>query len=115
MDYLHWDKKFNNICVWDFVAQVDSEKQEEKNKSNSDDIVSNGEDDDDNIDDSKDKEELEKDMSINETEKNMDIKKSPPSPSIEDVLWTSLKKTALWRTTNWALWIVNPFFVSETA
>ncbi|KAG1779165.1 hypothetical protein EV702DRAFT_1195672 [Suillus placidus] len=91
MDYLHLDEKFNNICVWDFVAQVDKVKISRKNKkSKPNDADSNDEDDED---------ELEEAMSENEPNKKMDVKKSPITPAethsplpIEDILQSLSKK-----------------------
>jgi hypothetical protein len=46
MDYLYRDKKFNNICICDFVAQVDKVKNNRKSKKlQADDVDS---DDNDN-------------------------------------------------------------------
>ncbi|KAG1727352.1 uncharacterized protein EDB91DRAFT_1253907 [Suillus paluster] len=79
MDYLHRDEKFNNICIWDFVAQVDKVKNSrKKKKSKLDDVNNDDEDDDDDIDHSgRCEDELEESMSDNEPDENMDIEKSP--------------------------------------
>ncbi|KAG1843115.1 hypothetical protein DFJ58DRAFT_731741 [Suillus subalutaceus] len=82
MDYLHRDKKFNNICVWDFVAQVDKVKINRKNKkSQADDVDSDDDDDRDDIDRSRSEGDLEESMNDNELNKNIDIEESPMTPA----------------------------------
>ncbi|KAG1747191.1 uncharacterized protein EDB91DRAFT_1245635 [Suillus paluster] len=70
MDYLHRDKKFNNICVWDFVAQVDKVKNNRKSKKLQADDIDSDDDDDDEDD-------LEEAMNNNEFNKNLHIEESP--------------------------------------
>ncbi|KAG0694564.1 hypothetical protein DFH29DRAFT_1006217 [Suillus ampliporus] len=82
MDYLHRDEKFNNICVWDFVAQVDKVKNNRKSKtSQADDIDSDDNNDKDAMTRSRCEDDIEEAMNNNEFNKNLDIEESPMTPA----------------------------------
>lgn len=89
MDYLHRDEKFNNICVWDFVAQVDKVKNKRKNKKSQP----------KNMDVDSDEDELEEDVSDDGLDKDMNVDESPITAAetnlpllTEDSLRSSSKK-----------------------
>ncbi|KAG1901511.1 uncharacterized protein F5891DRAFT_979346 [Suillus fuscotomentosus] len=92
MDYLHRDDKFSNICIWDFVAQVDKVKKSKKNKKTN---WENMDDDetcyDDDIDDNED--ELTNDTMLEDDTDNLE------NLDEMDIDETS-QNTAFWRATN---------------
>jgi hypothetical protein len=98
MDYLHRDEKFNNICVWDFVAQVDKvKKKKKKNKSKPDNVDSDDEEDDDDIDHSLwCEDELDETIVDNESNENVNTERPPETrkdaPQLEELLQFSSKE-----------------------
>jgi hypothetical protein len=82
MDYLHRDEKFNNICTWDFMAQVDKVKKGKKNQKTRSANTGNENRHKDEIDD----EDEPTDNTI------LEYEAEPCSPlSAEDILHSSAK------------------------
>ncbi|KAG2361134.1 hypothetical protein BDR07DRAFT_1486224 [Suillus spraguei] len=89
MDYLHRHEKFNNICVWDFVAQVDKVENNKKN-NNKKTTTQRTNDNESYCDDNVDNEDELTDNTLEDSE-DMEVNEPYLFLSAEEILHSSTK------------------------